>query len=82
MIITQTNKQANKQITKKQTTETDCAKSKLIYIYSFNSRQRKQFHELCCCVCKNFENSEISAKYFFKYRYYGSISTLLFLHSL
>ena len=43
--------------------------------------QWKKFDEVCCCVCKNVENSEMFAEDFFQHKYYGSVFTSLFLHS-
>ena len=52
-----------------------------VYMYSCDSWQLKTFDEVCCCFCKNVENSEIFAKYFIHNRYCESMFTSLFLHS-
>ena len=47
-------------------------------MYSSNSRQGKLV-EICWCVCKIIEKSEMSAKDFIQQRYYESMFTSLFL---
>ena len=52
-----------------------------VYMYSSNSSYLKKLNEVCCCICKNAENSETFAKDFIQYKDYGSMITSLFLHS-
>ena len=66
----QTNRQTRKQKSKKkkhQTTETDYETN--VCTYSSNSRQWKKFNEVCCCICKTVENSEMYVKSYFQHRY-------------
>ena len=76
MITAQRKKQTNKQADKKtkkqkkkkhQTTETDYETN--VCTYSSNSRQWKKFNEVCCCICKTVENSEMYVKSYFQHRY-------------
>ena len=77
MITTKINKQVSKKQIQKQT-----MLQANEYMYSSNSKQWKKFNEVCCCVWKNFQNGEIFAKYLIQNRYYGSVFTSMFLHSL
>ena len=63
----QADKKTKKQKKKHQTTETDYETN--VCTYSSNSRQWKKFNEVCCCICKTVENSEMYVKSYFQHRY-------------
>ena len=50
--------QINKTSKQKQATETEYARSKRVYVQF----DMYMYDEVSCCVCQNFENSEIFAK--------------------
>ena len=66
----ETNRQTRKQKSKtkkqqqqKNTTETDYETN--VCTYSSNSRQWKKFNDVCCCICKTVENSEMLCQILF-----------------
>ena len=63
----QADKKTKKQKKKHQTTETDYETN--VSTYRSNSRQWKKFNEVCCCICKTVENSEMYVKSYFQHRY-------------
>ena len=63
----QADKKTKKQKKKHQTTETDYETN--VCTYSSNSSQWKKFNEVCCCICKTVENSEMYVKSYFQHRY-------------
>ena len=68
MIATQAKKKTKMQINKtskqKQATETEYARSKRVYVQF----DMYMYDEVSCCVCQNFENSEIFAKDLIQHR--------------